>query len=90
MNEAKRKGVVSALLVGPSDLDFIVEHSCHRHGLKFLQAPEEDSAPLSVDDITLKVYAETIPANGIQPSGNALFLSRMVIEKTSDLISATV
>ncbi|MDR0709483.1 MAG: winged helix-turn-helix transcriptional regulator [Spirochaetaceae bacterium] len=89
IGEAKRKGIVSALLVGPSDLDFIVEHSCRRHGLKFLQTPEEDGAPLSVEDATLRVYAETLPSIG-GGSENALFLSRLALEKTPELISAMV
>jgi DNA-binding MarR family transcriptional regulator len=89
LGEAKRKGLVSALLVGASDLDFIVEHSCHRHGLQFLQTPDEaDAAP--ADDATLRVYAESIPHTGMRPSGNALFLSRIVLEKTPDLVSALV
>jgi DNA-binding MarR family transcriptional regulator len=87
ISEAKRKGIVSALLVGQSDLDFIVEYSCHRNGLQFLRAP--DGVPPG-DDTTLKVYAEVIPLSGRQPPGNTLFLSRMVIEQTPELISATV
>jgi DNA-binding MarR family transcriptional regulator len=90
MSDAKRRGMVSAILVGPSDLDFIVEHSCHRQGLKFLQAPEEVSVPPLTDDTTLRVYAETIPTGRGQAPGNVLYLSRMVLEKTPELISATV
>jgi DNA-binding MarR family transcriptional regulator len=88
IGEAKRRGIVSALLLGQSDLDFIVEHSCHRHGLKFLQIPDKDKAP-PVNDASLLVYAETIPQTGAQPPGNALFLSRIALEKTPELISAT-
>ena len=90
MSEAKRKGMVSALLVGSSDLDFIVEHSCHRHGLKFLQTPDAGSVHSLAGDATLRVYAETIPLDGGQAPGNVLYLSRMVLEKTPELISATV
>jgi predicted transcriptional regulator len=79
---AQQKGVVSALLVGPSDLDFIVEHSCHHHGLNFLKTPDMDSAPTLTDDTILRVYAETIPLTGAEPPGNVFFLSRMIIEKT--------
>jgi predicted transcriptional regulator len=88
INDARQMGIVSALLVGQSDLDFIVEHSCHRHGLNFLQIPNED--PSFPEDSILKVYAENIPPAGRQPSANALFLSRMVIEKTPLLVSAAV
>jgi hypothetical protein len=89
IGDAKRRGAVSALLVGQSDLDFIVEYSCHRHGLQFLQVPDRDSAP-PMDDTTLHVYAEAIPPAGKQPAGNVLLLSRMVLEQTPGLISAVV
>jgi DNA-binding MarR family transcriptional regulator len=88
IGEAKRRGIASALLVGQSDLDFIVEHSCHRHGLKFLQIPDKDGA--AVNDASLMVYAETISQTGDQPPGNVLFLSRIALEKTPALIPATV
>jgi DNA-binding MarR family transcriptional regulator len=90
LGEAKRRGVVAALLVGQSDLDFIVEHSCHRQGLKFLRTPDENNAGALAEDTTLRVYAETIPPAGSRQAGNALMLSRMVLEKTPELISATV
>jgi DNA-binding MarR family transcriptional regulator len=84
ISEAKRKGIVAILLVGPSDLDFILEHSCHRHGLRFLRAPDARSVP-GIDETTLPAYAETIPLPGTQPAGNALFLSRMVLARTPEL-----
>jgi DNA-binding MarR family transcriptional regulator len=90
IGEAKRKGIASALLLGQSDLDFIVEHSCHRHGLKFLQISYKDNVSSLPDDASLLVFAETIPLTGRQPTGNALFLSRIALEKTPGLISATV
>jgi DNA-binding MarR family transcriptional regulator len=89
IGEAKRRGAVSALLVGQSDLDFILEYSCHRHGLQFLQAPDGEIS-LPVDDTTLRVYAEAIPLTGGQPSGNVFFLSRIALEQTSGLIAAVV
>jgi DNA-binding MarR family transcriptional regulator len=90
LGEAKRRGAVSALLVGQSDLDFIVEHSCRHHGLRYLQAPDENSAPDIADDATLRVYAETIPLAGKEPYGNALFLSRLAFEKTPAPASVVV
>jgi DNA-binding MarR family transcriptional regulator len=89
VGEAKRKGVVSALLVGQSDLDFILEYSCHRHGLQFLRASDKDNAP-PADDTTLQVYAEAILPAGKQPAGNILLLSRMLLEQTPGLVSAVV
>jgi predicted transcriptional regulator len=79
---AKQKGMVSALLVGPSDLDFIVEHSCHHHGLNFFKTPDTEGAPSPADDKILRVYAETIPLARSASPGNVFFLSRMIIEQT--------
>ena len=90
IGDAKRRGIEAALLVGTSDLDFIVEHSCHRHGLQFLRTPEEDDPSVPLDDATLRVYTETIPPTGKEPSGNVLFLSRMALEKNPDLFRVTV
>jgi predicted transcriptional regulator len=78
---AKQKGILSVLLVGPSDLDFIVEHSCHHQGLNFLKTPDTAGAP-PVENAILRVYAETIPLTRAEPSENAFFLSRMIIEQT--------
>jgi DNA-binding MarR family transcriptional regulator len=90
IGDAKRRGIESALLVGTSDLDFIVEHSCHRHGLQFLRTPNRDDASAPVNEATLRVYAETIPPAGKEPSGNAFFLSRMALEKTPEPAGAAV
>jgi predicted transcriptional regulator len=90
IKDAKQLGLVSALLVGQSDLDFIVEHSCHRQGLNFLQTPEDEGASPLPEDSVLRVYAENIPPAGKQPSANALFLSQMVIEKTPRLIATAI
>jgi DNA-binding MarR family transcriptional regulator len=90
IGDARRRGIGSALLVGTSDLDFILEHSCHRQGLQFLQTPDADDGSAPVDEETLRVYAETIPPAGKEPSENALFLSRMVLEKAPELVGAAV
>jgi DNA-binding MarR family transcriptional regulator len=79
---AKRRNIAAVLLVGPSDLDFIVEHSCHRQGLRFLKTPDEAAAPDLLEETVFAVYAETIPLPLRQNPGqtNALFLSRMVAD----------
>jgi DNA-binding MarR family transcriptional regulator len=86
IGSAKQRGIVFALLVGRSDLDFIVEHSCHRQGLNFLQSPEGEGASPLPEDSILRLYAENIPPTGKQPSANVLFLSRMVMEKTQEAL----
>lgn len=34
--EVKARGFTGVVLVGPSDLDFVVEHACHVHGLELI------------------------------------------------------
>lgn len=57
--EAKRRGLHTVLLVGISDLDFIVEHSCVRHGMTFLKAVDLGvAAAASYGQGVLTVYSE--------------------------------
>jgi predicted transcriptional regulator len=87
---AKRRNITAVLLVGVSDLDFIVEHSCHYHGLSFLKTVDENTARELLGENILAVYAETIPLTKVQPKKNVLFLSRMLIGKTAESVSALV
>jgi DNA-binding MarR family transcriptional regulator len=79
--QAKRKNFAVILLVGVSDLEFIIEHSCHNHGLSFLKTVDTGTAFQALDDQTFGIFAETIPehkAQGKAPA-NALYLSGMVM-----------
>ncbi|MDR2028825.1 MAG: transcriptional regulator [Treponema sp.] len=78
---AKRKNFTTVLLIGVSDLDFIVEHACHRHGMTFLKVVDADIAREALGEATLAVYAETIPPAKVEGKKNALYLARMVIGK---------
>jgi DNA-binding MarR family transcriptional regulator len=62
---AKKKNLNAALLVGASDLEFIVEHSCHYFGLSFFKAADI-SALKSLSDRTLVVYSETMPVDMVE------------------------
>jgi DNA-binding MarR family transcriptional regulator len=57
---AKKKNLNAVLLVGASDLEFIVEHSCQYFGLSFFKAADISTLK-SLSDKTLVVYSETIP-----------------------------
>jgi DNA-binding MarR family transcriptional regulator len=62
---AKNKNLSAVLLVGASDLEFIVEHSCRRNGLSFLKT-EDMAAPKALKGKTLLIYSETIPVETIK------------------------
>jgi hypothetical protein len=88
---AKQNTISAVILVGISDLEFIVEHACHRHGLSFLKLVDAGMLGETLEDNMLIVYAENIPLiesrtgktgkGRLSPGGkNVCFLSRMVIE----------
>lgn len=58
----KREGYKSVLLVGSSDLDFILEFACERHGVMFLKCADIDKA-LSLD---LTVQPLLVLAEGVE------------------------
>jgi DNA-binding MarR family transcriptional regulator len=89
IQKAGRKNMSAVLLVGSSDLEFIVEHACHRWGLSFLKSADRGIAGRGLDSRTYIVYAEDISASGSAPAGqsgdsggpvNALFLSELLIQ----------
>lgn len=77
---AKQKNINAVLMVGISDLDFIVEHTCYRYGLSFLKSVDIDTALQAMDRYTFAVFAENIPESGFTLRKNTLFLSRMVMK----------
>jgi DNA-binding MarR family transcriptional regulator len=80
IQKAKRKSVNAVLLIGVSDLDFIVEHACHRCGLSFLKTADTAKAVQALDDHIFAVFAETVPDSAYPASKNALYLSRLLIK----------
>jgi predicted transcriptional regulator len=80
--QAKNHNVSTVLLIGTSDLEFILEHVCQRHGLSLFKVSDDRIALHALRKNTLVVYAETIPVVKTVDKKNILYLSRMVIEKT--------
>jgi DNA-binding MarR family transcriptional regulator len=69
MREAKRGGFATVVLVGQSDLDFIVEHSCHIHGLELLKRDSPESENPGEEFVVYAESVQDIPA-GIGPVRN--------------------
>ncbi|MDR1948662.1 MAG: MarR family transcriptional regulator [Spirochaetaceae bacterium] len=82
--KAKNRNVSAVLLIGMSDLEFILEHACQRHGLSFLKVIDDKTALQVPRKNTLAVYAETVPIADAGVKKNILYLSRMVIEKNTE------
>ncbi|MDR1352638.1 MAG: transcriptional regulator [Treponema sp.] len=80
--KAKKKDLTTVLLIGASDLEFIVEHSCQYYGLSFFKAADMSTLK-SLRDKTLVVYSETIPVEKIGQDAaskrHTLFLFRMML-----------
>jgi predicted transcriptional regulator len=85
VQQARRKNYAVVLLVGVSDLEFIIEHSCHNHGLSFLKTVDTATARQALDDQTFEIFAETIPdyPDREKTPPNTLYLSGMVIRNTA-------
>jgi DNA-binding MarR family transcriptional regulator len=84
IQKAKRKNISAVLLVGVSDLDFIVEHSCQRYGVSFLKTADMEKTVHTLDDHVFTIFAENIPDNSwpvpASASKNTLFLSQMLMK----------
>ncbi len=76
VREVRELGYSSLLLVGRSDLDFIVEHACHHFGLELL---EEDPEP-GEDDQIFYLYAETYIPDDEGKNGRA-YLQKVLIQQ---------
>lgn len=82
VKEAGILGYTQVLLIGRSDLDFIVEHACSRYGVPLLRRDPEEEQKKS----TFYLYAETIiPDDGEQEKetehAGAAYLQKVLIDK---------
>ena len=59
INRAKIQKYNSVLLVGISDLDFIVEHSCIRHGLTYLKVVDLKTAQALFKNDCFIIFSES-------------------------------
>jgi DNA-binding MarR family transcriptional regulator len=90
IGQAKRKNFAVVLLIGISDLEFIIEHSCHNYGLSFLKTVDTATARQALDSQTFGIFAETIPEQpenrnaGKRGPLNTLYLSRLVMTGMAD------
>jgi DNA-binding MarR family transcriptional regulator len=56
----KREGATRLVLAGLSDIDFLIEYACERHGLLFVKAIDPEKAEkLGADDGTVIIHAES-------------------------------
>jgi len=63
--KAKRDGITRVVLAGPSDLDFILEYACERHGLIFVKGSDAARAAKLGDDGSTIVLESEVSGAGI-------------------------
>lgn len=100
MRLASRRNIGSVVLVGTSDLDFIVEHACQRWGLGFRRIGDEKNVRGVSWPGTLRVYAESIQENSFEDAGagteetgnrsylspvNTFYLSRLIMRQAANV-----
>jgi DNA-binding MarR family transcriptional regulator len=72
----------AVLLIGTSDLEFIVEHSCQYYGISFLKSADIQILG-SVDNNSLAVFAEDIPVPAGGQAKHSYYLSQMLIKSAA-------
>ena len=80
-NAAENK-VNAVLLIGASDLEFVIEHSCQYFGLSFLKSTDRYLFSGGRDRYTLVFLSENIPASEPEIK-NRVFLSRLLIKSAA-------
>lgn len=90
INRARRRNINRVILVGESDLDFIVEHACRRHGLLFskIKGNSDIPKPEPKRPLTLIIYSENIISTEVNSgtraaSVNTFYLSRLIMKQTA-------
>ena len=78
IQKAARNNINTIMLIGISDLEFIVEHCCHRYGLSFIKALSQDILQIKKDLNIMAVFSENIPVKEDLP--DCLFLSDLIIK----------
>jgi DNA-binding MarR family transcriptional regulator len=74
--KAKRDGITRVVLAGPSDLDFILEYACERHGLIFVKGSDAARAAKLGDDGATIVLESEVSGAGIP---GAVPLARVLV-----------
>lgn len=75
LRQVARRGYRQVMLVGASDLDFIVEHLCTKHRLHFRTA----GVRVAPGSGTFLIYAESQEASPAANGENSAYLGRIVI-----------
>lgn len=84
ISKASKNSINTVLLIGSSDLEFIVEHCCNRYNLSFLKSVDHDITSVTDKNIFF-VYAENIPFDENLFVQNCFFLSQLLLRNSLSL-----
>ncbi|MCL2832355.1 MAG: MarR family transcriptional regulator [Treponema sp.] len=93
IKQAKSSSISAVVLIGASDLDFIIEHACQCCGISFLKAAGPDTANTNTANTnpqnTLRIYSETINylLSTADNCENVLYLSKLLIANSGFAIN---
>ena len=82
ISSAAAKKLNAVLLIGTSDLEFIIEHSCQHYGVSFLKSADRHILN-SIEKNTLVIFAEDIPASSKEQRKHCYYLSLMLIKSAA-------
>jgi len=92
-NAAENK-IKAVLLLGTSDIEFIIEHSCNYYGLSFLKSADRNFIANGIDDSTLVFFAEDIPFSHENKNIKCVYISKLLLNvnrgESCDLSSANL
>ena len=80
IQKAKQNNVNTVLLIGSSDLEFILEHCCYRHGISFLKTVTEEILSVKPDIHVLVVFSESKTPQNDTDFHNSLFISDLLLK----------
>ena len=82
IEDAAGKNIKTVLLLGTSDLDFIIEHSCNYYGLSFLKSADISlhSPAEGKQTNTLIFFTEDIPVTQELKPANCVFISQLLLD----------
>ena len=84
VSRAGSRNINSVVLIGKSDLDFIVEHACRRLNMNYSSYPGLNFYPESKSKEILVIYAENIADKGHSAvSENIFYLSRLIMKQAA-------
>ena len=80
VRDVKARGYRGLVLVGRSDLDFIVEHACSAHGIEYVRDNQETAVAGTEEGRLFKLYAESYIPDEEEKSltNHAAFLQEVV------------